>query len=98
MKVTLSKHAKERIATRTNTLVNFDKDVVVDITNAIYTRKYRNKDHGYNCMHYVVMFKKTPVVLCVDVDNKVVNTVMTEGPVVDQDFKKARHILAKRSA
>ena len=92
MRISLSTHAVDRIQQRVG-MVNIPD--VVDVTNAIYTRKYRHLNTNNNITHYVVAYKKHPVVLVVDTTEKRCVTAMTSGDSYAKDVRKAMAILKK---
>jgi hypothetical protein len=86
MKVSLTKHAKDRIYQRVGITVNAD---IIDTTNLFYAKKYKNKTTNNPMTLYVIPVRKQdPIVLAVDTLLKTVTTVMTEGPTVVEAVRK----------
>jgi len=87
MLVTFSKHAIQRINERRGIILPPDHKLKINLDSLFFKGQYYINKQGTKCCYYIHKNINIPVVLCVNIQTNVVNTVMTEGYQVDQCYQ-----------
>ena len=86
MKVAFTIHALDRLNSRLG--IKVKKDTEVDIADTFkLARTYIHKDDGSVCENWACTIPGARVVMIVCKDSRVVRTVVTDGPIVDDAYK-----------